>query len=92
MNGFSVLIVEDDHSIGSILQTILEEEGYNTNWIQDGQRLLEEVKGADLLIMDIMLPGENGYELSKKLQRCIHCLRFFSLQEAISIANCKAYH
>lgn len=68
MNGFTILIVEDDPSIGSILQTILQEEGYQARWVKDGRRLLEDVKGADLLILDIMLPGENGYELSKKLQ------------------------
>ncbi|WP_428909559.1 response regulator transcription factor [Niallia sp. Krafla_26] len=68
MNGFTILLIEDDQPIGSMLQEILEGEGYHVLWLTDGQRVLEEIKYCDLLIIDIMLPGENGYEISEKLK------------------------
>ncbi|WP_242142140.1 MULTISPECIES: response regulator transcription factor [unclassified Bacillus cereus group] len=68
MNGYTILIIEDDHAIGSMLQEVLKGEGYQALWITDGQRALKEVKNSDMIIIDIMLPGENGYEISEKLK------------------------
>lgn len=79
MNGFSILLIEDDQYIGSMLQEILEGEGYHVLWLTDGQRALNEVKYCDLIIIDIMLPGENGYEISEKLKENGYSLPIFFL-------------
>ena len=66
-----ILVVEDDLNILMGLQDNLISEGYNvstaTNGI-DGLNLVCE-KDFDLLILDIMLPGMNGFEICKKVKK-----------------------
>ncbi|MEC1685464.1 response regulator transcription factor [Bacillus mojavensis] len=68
MKGYHILIVEDDVMIGDLLQKILQREGYDVSWKTDGADLLSVIQKADLVIMDIMLPGEDGYQMSKKIK------------------------
>ncbi|MCG8398044.1 response regulator transcription factor [Bacillus atrophaeus] len=68
MKGYHILIVEDDVMIGDLLQKILQREGYDVSWKIDGVDVLSVIQKADLVIMDIMLPGEDGYQMSKKIK------------------------
>ncbi|WP_050182679.1 response regulator transcription factor [Domibacillus robiginosus] len=68
MNGFTILIVEDDRLIGDLLQKILQREGYQVFWKTNGSDIWTELRQADLVIMDIMLPGEDGYQLTQKIK------------------------
>lgn len=60
-----ILIAEDDASIANLIRTVLVDAGYRCTWAPDGEQaadLLE--KGSfDLALLDIMLPGVNGYDL-----------------------------
>lgn len=61
-----ILIVEDDESIADLLYMDLQDEGYQCQCVYDGCQaadLLEEHTGFDLILLDIMLPHINGYEL-----------------------------
>lgn len=61
----NILIVEDDEAIADLLCFHLRDEGYRCVRAGDGlegRRLLEE-KTFDLVLLDIMLPGLDGYEL-----------------------------
>jgi two-component system, OmpR family, response regulator len=69
MNGWRILIVEDDQMIGGLLQKILEQEGYHVCWQTDGSEIWNDLYQIDLIIMDIMLPGEDGYQLIQKVKR-----------------------
>ncbi|MEK5486447.1 response regulator transcription factor [Lysinibacillus sp. FSL M8-0355] len=69
MKGFTILIVEDDQMIGDLLQKILQREGYEVIWKTDGRDIMSLIQQVDLVIMDIMLPGEDGYQLSKNIKR-----------------------
>ena len=66
-----ILVIEDDRKIASFLQRGLREEGYAVDVAHDG---IEGATNAhvydyDLLIVDIMLPGRNGYEIVRELRR-----------------------
>ncbi|MGV3273474.1 two-component system response regulator YbdJ [Bacillus sp. CIS52] len=69
MKGYHILIVEDDVMIGVLLQKILQREGYHVMWKTDGADVLSVIQKADLVIMDVMLPGEDGYQMSAKIKK-----------------------
>lgn len=64
MKGFTILIVEDDQIIGHLLQKIIQREGYDVVWKTNGKDIGHIIHQIDLVIMDIMLPGEDGYQLT----------------------------
>ncbi len=66
-----ILIIEDDRKIASFLERGLREEGHAVDVAQDGNEgaTNARVYDYDLLIVDIMLPGRNGYEIVRELRR-----------------------
>lgn len=60
-----ILIAEDEELIANLLQKNLSRAGYDCIWAPDGQKAadLMEREGIDLVLLDVMLPGINGYEL-----------------------------
>jgi two-component system, OmpR family, alkaline phosphatase synthesis response regulator PhoP len=66
-----ILVVEDDESIQLGLRMNLENEGHEVAVAEDGESGLERIKDElwDLVILDIMLPRLNGYELLGALRR-----------------------
>ena len=65
-----VLVVEDDRAIVEGLTTALRAEGYDVESAMDGRRGFEQAtsSNANLLILDVMLPGMSGLEILKKLR------------------------
>lgn len=65
-----VLIVEDDKEINSILQTFLEQKGYEVWTALDGHVATGQMKEReyDLILMDLMLPFKSGERLIKELR------------------------
>ncbi len=65
MGGTRILVVEDDASIQLGLRMSLERAGYEVALAGDGRTGLEQLRNEhwDLLILDVMLPHLNGYEL-----------------------------
>ncbi|MEY4578568.1 MAG: hypothetical protein RL701_3271 [Pseudomonadota bacterium] len=74
--GKRILLVEDDPSIVLGLNMNLEREGYSVELAEDGARGLDRAKSGefDLVILDIMLPKLNGYEVLDALRKQHHCL------------------
>jgi len=66
-----VLIIEDDISILRGLKDNLTFEGYQVITATDGRKGLSAAREnqVDLLLLDIMLPGMNGYEICRKLKK-----------------------
>lgn len=66
-----ILIIEDDVSILRGLKDNLEYEGYRVVAETNGKKglILALEKTADLLLLDIMLPGLNGYEICRKVKK-----------------------
>jgi DNA-binding response OmpR family regulator len=65
-----ILVVEDDESITLGLQMNLEAEGYRVTVAMDGEDGLAQALGGDfdLLVLDVMLPRMNGFELVRSLR------------------------
>lgn len=62
-----ILIVDDDVSIGDMLEEILTKEGYGVSRAYSGTEalLLLSLSRPDLVLLDLMLPGERGRSASK---------------------------
>ncbi|MDH6180100.1 two-component system response regulator RegX3 [Microbacteriaceae bacterium SG_E_30_P1] len=65
-----ILIVEDESSLSEPLAFLLEREGYETTIAPDGPSALAEFDraGADLVLLDLMLPGLPGTEVCRELR------------------------
>ena len=66
----SILIIEDDPSFSRAINHIVEKEGYNVSTASNGMTGLRMVKEnpPDLLILDVMLPGMDGFEICSQLR------------------------
>jgi DNA-binding response OmpR family regulator len=65
-----ILLVEDEESLAIGLEFNLTEEGYSVIWAKDGKVALDFFysQDFDLIILDIMLPYVNGFEVAKKVR------------------------
>lgn len=65
-----ILLIEDEDLIGTMVQMNLESEGLRCSWLQRGDEVLEflERQPADLILLDIAMPGLNGLELLEALR------------------------
>lgn len=66
-----ILIIEDEEPIRIVLEDDFREEGYFVESAPNGTEGFEKAlnKGIDLIILDIMLPGMNGFEICKELRK-----------------------
>jgi DNA-binding response OmpR family regulator len=67
---FHILIVDDDKNTRRLYQAVLENEGYQVFLAENGNAalLLMDKEHIDLVIVDIMMPGIDGYEFTKILR------------------------
>jgi CheY-like chemotaxis protein len=65
-----ILIVDDMDDNITLLEAILVEEGYVVDTANNGKTALAKVKAAppDLILMDAMMPGMDGYELTRRIR------------------------
>ena len=65
----TLLVVDDEEDVVEVVSHFLEEEGYNVVKAYDGNEALEKASPEiDLILLDIMLPGPDGYEVCKQLR------------------------
>ncbi|RKQ71574.1 winged helix family two component transcriptional regulator [Litorimonas taeanensis] len=66
-----ILIVDDDNRIRLLLQKYLNREGFRTSVAEDAAKARLKMQGLafDLLILDVMMPGEDGLSLAKSLRQ-----------------------
>ncbi|MHA7944181.1 response regulator transcription factor [Formosa sp. 3Alg 14/1] len=66
----NILIVEDEYNVATFIKKGLEEVGYNAYIAYDGETGLELLlqKDIDLILLDVILPGMNGYDIATKIK------------------------
>ncbi|MDD4504501.1 MAG: response regulator transcription factor [Clostridiaceae bacterium] len=66
-----ILVVDDDYNIADLIRLYLEKEMYEVKTIYSGKAALDEFHSwtPDLIILDIMLPEIDGYELCKQIRK-----------------------
>jgi two-component system, OmpR family, alkaline phosphatase synthesis response regulator PhoP len=70
MSKETILIVEDEEDLLELLQYNLSKEGYSVTGVNSGEEALEQIKIfiPDLVIVDLMLPGIDGFEVCKNIK------------------------
>jgi DNA-binding response OmpR family regulator len=68
--GGTVLIVEDEHSIGSLIRSYLSRDGYGVVWVRSGEEALVELvrHSVRIVVLDIGLPGMDGFEVCRQIR------------------------
>ena len=71
-NKYKVLLIDDEQDIVEILETVLKREGFNNIFIantgKDGIDLFKVIN-PDIVLLDIMSPDLNGYDVYNELKR-----------------------
>jgi len=70
MNGACVLVVEDDAEISRLVQDLLNREGFDVRAAENAEAMTAAMSAAapDLIILDLMLPGEDGLSICRRLR------------------------
>jgi two-component system, OmpR family, response regulator len=65
-----ILVVDDDKELRALLSTFLERSGYRVSVAQNGAAMMQTLAAArvDLVILDVMMPGEDGLSLCRRLR------------------------
>ena len=68
-----ILIVEDDADISMVEEVYLESAGFETRIVTEGTAVASilEREHFDLVLLDLMLPGKNGYEVCREIRDTI---------------------
>jgi two-component system alkaline phosphatase synthesis response regulator PhoP len=71
MTGQRVMVVDDEESVLAVLRSALDQEGFEVHIARDAtaaEALLSDVQ-ADLIILDVVLPGRSGLDVARDLRR-----------------------
>ena len=66
-----ILIVDDDDRIRSLLKDYLDNNGYIVSTAENAEQAKNKLKYLkfDIIILDVMMPGQNGYDLTKEIRK-----------------------
>ena len=84
-----ILVIEDEVSLCDALVKILEKAGHRTDATYDGETAIEYVKGFpyDLLIVDVMLPKMDGFEVVSELRHAGYAMPILMLTAKATTAD-----
>ena len=68
--GSTVLVVEDEPSIGQLLRGYLQRDGYRVVWVRSGEDALTELARHDvrIVVLDVGLPGMDGFDVCRAVR------------------------
>lgn len=64
-----VLIADDEPNIVTALQFLLARAGYEVTVARDGPEALALAPASDLVLLDVMMPGHDGYEVCRRIRQ-----------------------
>ena len=82
---YRILIVEDEIAIAELIEMNLKQAGYECSYVLDGEAAAMEIEENkyDLILLDIMLPKINGYELMEYIEPTGIPVIFISAKESV---------
>lgn len=89
-----LLLIEDDLAIGQMYLKKLTQEGYSVRWEKDGEqgfKALTQGQRPEVLLLDIVVPKKDGYEILKDLRKdpALHTLKVIMLTNLTQDADVK---
>jgi len=66
---FRILYIEDEKEIGQWVTKDLTERGYEVTWLESGEEVDQHIAFKDIAILDVMLPGLDGFSIGKRIKR-----------------------
>lgn len=66
---FRILYIEDEKEIGQWVMKDLTERGYEVTWLESGEEVDQHIAFKDIAILDVMLPGLDGFSIGKRIKR-----------------------
>ncbi|MFJ7736943.1 response regulator transcription factor [Lysinibacillus sp. NPDC097287] len=66
---FRILYIEDEKEIGQWVTKELTERGFEVRWLESGEGVEKYIGFADVVILDVMLPGLDGFSIGKRIKR-----------------------
>jgi DNA-binding response OmpR family regulator len=68
---YRALIVEDDPGIRRLIEKVLQRKGIQVDIAHDGKVAMDKISAGryDVIVLDLMLPGANGYEIIEHIKR-----------------------
>lgn len=73
-NEYTIMVVEDNEDVAYLLKFMLEREGFNVLTAEDGRQATALIVGEeppDLVLLDIMIPFVNGFQLLEKIKNTV---------------------
>lgn len=80
-----VLYIEDNVKIGSWVKEELEQRGFTVQWLLSGEEAEQEVNRHEIVILDIMLPGLDGFTVGRRLKRAAPAVPILLLSARTSV-------
>ena len=70
-NKYHILVVDDDDKIRSLIKQFLSEKGFIISSAENAEKAKEKIEifNFNLIILDVMMPGQDGYDLTKELKQ-----------------------
>jgi len=65
----NLLYIEDDLEIGTMVREDLTDRGYKVTWLTSGDGAHAQMEDADLVVLDVMLPGLDGFTVGQRLKK-----------------------
>ncbi|MEY8745950.1 response regulator transcription factor [Paenibacillus tundrae] len=85
MKNRSILYIEDNEKIGSWVKEELEQHGFAVQWLLTGKGAEEAVSQHEVVLLDIMLPGLDGFTVGKRLKKAAPTIPILLLSARTSI-------
>ncbi|CAM4173326.1 response regulator transcription factor [Lederbergia lenta] len=83
----SILYIEDDREISKWVIDVLKEKGHDVFWLSSGEGAMEKLSGVDIAILDVMLPGLDGFSVGRRLKAEVPDLPILMLSARTSVED-----